>query len=87
MTADPVREGILALLARIAPEADLDAIDGETSIREQIDIDSMDALNILAGLADAFGIDVPETDYGRLQTLDAMVAYVRERKTGRSIRG
>jgi len=79
MKPEVIRGDVVALLRRIAPEADLDALRGDLALRAQIDIDSMDSLNILAGLADVFGIEVPETDYGRLQTLDDIVAYVAER--------
>ena len=79
-TSDPIREALMALVHRIAPEADPAALAGNRPIREQIDIDSMDSLNLLDGIADTFGIGVPETDYGRLQTLDDMVAYVAERR-------
>lgn len=79
MKVDVIRGDVIALLRRIAPEADLDALRGDLALRAQIDLDSMDSLNILAGLADVFGIVVPETDYGRLQTLDDIVVYVAER--------
>lgn len=79
MKPEVIRGDVVGLLRRIAPEADLDALRGDRALRAQIDIDSMDSLNILAGLADVFGIAVPETDYGRLQTLDDIVAYVAER--------
>lgn len=80
MTIDEIRAAVLTLLKRIAPEADTAAIAGDEPIRHQIDLDSMDSLNILAGLAEVFAIEVPECDYGRLQTLDDMVAYVAERR-------
>jgi len=79
MNPTPARERILALLLRIAPEADLSAIRGDAPLRTQIDFDSMDALNLFAALAEAFDISVPEDDYGRLQTLDDMLVYVGER--------
>lgn len=87
MTESEARERILPLIHRIAPEADLDALQGDVTLREQIDFDSMDALNLFAGLAETFSIEVSETDYGRIQTLDAMVTYVVERRGGASARG
>lgn len=81
--AEDIRADLLALLQRIAPEADLPSIRGEVPLREQIDLDSMDSLNLLAGVGERFGIEVPEDDYGRMQTLDDMVAYVIERTGAR----
>jgi acyl carrier protein len=79
MTPDEIRAAIAMLLARIAPEADTAALAGDVPIRRQIDLDSMDSLNVIAGLTERFGVPVPESDYGRLQTMDDMVAYVAER--------
>lgn len=79
MNRDEIRIDILTLLARIAPEANVAALAGDVPIRRQIDLDSMDSLNVLAGLTERFGIEVDEADYGRLQTIDDMVDYVAER--------
>jgi len=87
MKHSSIREAILGLLHRVAPEADLARLKGELPLREQIDFDSMDALNIFAGLSETFGMAVPETDYGRLQSLDDMVAYVAARVSGAGGRG
>lgn len=80
MRPDEIRAAVLKLLARIAPEADSASLLGDVPIRRQIDLDSMDSLNVLAGLAEVFAIEVPECDYGRLQTVDDMVAYVAQRR-------
>lgn len=79
MNRDEIRIDILRLLAGIAPEADVASLAGDVPIRRQIDLDSMDSLNVLAGLTERFGIEVDEADYGRLQTIDDMVDYVAER--------
>jgi acyl carrier protein len=76
MTTDQIRAAVLRVLGSIAPEADLAALAPDVSLREQLDIDSMDALNFMIGLDAACGVDVPERDYGRLVTLDDCVAYV-----------
>ena len=68
------------LLARIAPEADLGAVDAARPLGEQLDIDSMDYLNFLTLVSTTFGVDVPEADYPRLQTLAALADYVAARR-------
>ena len=85
MTAEAgdVRERVLRVLGRIAPEADLAALDPRADLREQLDIDSMDFLNFAIGLHREFGIDVPEADYPRLRTLDGCVAWLAARAAGR----
>lgn len=80
MNRNEIRAAVLKLLARIAPEANVASLAGDVPIRRQIDLDSMDSLNVLAGLTEVFAIKVDEADYGRLQTIDDMVNYVAERR-------
>jgi acyl carrier protein len=83
MTDDDLRATLLRVLGGIAPEADLAHLDPDTPLREQLDLDSMDVLNVAVGLHDALGIDIPETDYPRLATLNAAVAYLAGRSAAK----
>ena len=60
----------------IAPEVDLATIDPAADLREAIDIDSMDFLNLITALHRRTGIEIPEIDYPKLVTLSGMVAYL-----------
>lgn len=71
-----IREAALRVLAGIAPEADLAALDPAAPLRETLDLDSMDFLNFVVGLLEETGIDVPESEYGRLASLDACVDHL-----------
>ena len=73
------REAVFAVLARIAPELAPAAIVPGKPLRDQVDLDSMDWLNILVALHEQLGVDIPEADYGRLVTLDDIVAYLKEK--------
>lgn len=66
-------------MARVAPEADLNTVPGGANLRETLDIDSFDFLNLLIELGKRLRIEIPEADYGRLGTLDSLVAYLAER--------
>ena len=66
-------------LGNIAPEADLQALDPAADLREALDIDSMDFLNLVTALHRRLGIDVPELDYPKLVTLDGAVRYLGSR--------
>jgi acyl carrier protein len=79
MTETQIKETILEGLGQIAPEVDLDTLDPHANVRETLDIDSFDFLNFLIGLHDAFGVEIPEADYGQLATLADIVAYLRAR--------
>lgn len=79
MTRAEIRAAVLRVLGDIAPEADLATLVPDVELREQLDLDSMDLLNVLVGLHAALGVDVPETDYAKLTTLDACVDYLATR--------
>jgi acyl carrier protein len=76
MTRDQIRQSILRILTEIAPEADPESIKPDESLREQLDVDSIDLLNFVIGLHRAFNIEIPETDYAQLATLQACEEYV-----------
>lgn len=81
MTRDEVRATVLRVLGDIAPEADLNALTGDVPLRDQLDLDSMDLLNVAVGLHAALGVEIPEADYPRVATLDGCVAYLETRRT------
>ena len=76
MNQDEIRARVIEVLGTIAPELDPAALAPDTDIREQLDVDSMDFLNFVIGLHKAFGVEVPEADYRKLQTLDGCVGYL-----------
>jgi acyl carrier protein len=71
-----VRETILRILGRIAPDVETETIDGTLDLRDQLDIDSMDFLNLVIGVHKALGVEIPEADYPKLVTLDGFVNYL-----------
>ncbi len=79
MTRDEIRATVLRALALVAPEADLRSLDSSGDLREQLDLDSVDFLNVLIAVHDALGVDIPEVDYPKLSSLDACVAYLEAR--------
>jgi acyl carrier protein len=76
MTRAEVKRLVLEALVSAVPEAQPSAIDPETPLREQLDIDSMDFINFVVALDEALGVSVPESEYGQLATLDACVDYL-----------
>jgi len=81
MNPDELRTKILELLHRAAPEADLNQIDPDENIREALDIDSFDFLKLVVALHDAFGVEIPESDYRRITTLKGMMEYLDRLKS------
>ena len=79
MTDAEIRAAILDGLAQIAPESVPAELSPNENIRRALDIDSFDFLNFLIGLHEKLGVEIPEADYGKLNTLDEMVAYLAAR--------
>jgi acyl carrier protein len=79
VTTDDIRSTVIRVLATIAPEARGQPLAGTIKLREQLDLDSMDALNFVIGLHEAFGVDIPEADYAKLDSLDGIVTYLEGR--------
>jgi acyl carrier protein len=67
------------VLAGIAPEADLATVGEDEDLREALDLDSMDFMNFIVGLAERSGIDIPEAQTPRLRTLRGIADWFRER--------
>ena len=78
MSDDEIKALILRELAKIAPEAGSE-IEPNVDLREQIDLDSMDVLDLMIAIHEATAVDIPEADYPQLATLNAAVAYLRKR--------
>ncbi len=76
MNRDQIRNVILSALSDIAPEADPSALAPRASLREELDIDSMDFLGFVTALHDRLGVTVPESDYPAVDSIDGAVAYV-----------
>jgi acyl carrier protein len=75
LTREALRSTIVETLLDVAPDVGTATLDPAAPFREQFDFDSMDHLNFVIGLHRKLGIDVPETDYPKLATLDGCVRY------------
>jgi len=76
MNEQNMREVVIRALTEIAPDIDPAAIDADRDLAEQLDIDSMDFLNIVVLIHERTGIEIPERDYPKLSTLSDAVAYL-----------
>lgn len=81
MTEQEAQQVILDIIEEIAPDEDLSNVDPETRLRDQLDLDSMDFLDIVLELRKQHGIQVPEEDYPRLATLQGCGEYLAPKIT------
>jgi acyl carrier protein len=78
MNRDDARTLIADVLAGIAPEIDLTTVDPAAGLVDDLDLDSIDFLNLVTGVAERTGRDIPERDYSRIASLDAFTAYLAD---------
>jgi acyl carrier protein len=70
---------LVSLILEIAPEVTADDIDPTDDLRDQLDLDSMDLLNLMVKIRDRIGVEIPEADYSQLSTIEGAVKYLQER--------
>lgn len=76
MTHDECKQAVTEIIADIAPDEDLSQLKPDQRLRDQLQLDSMDFLDIVMELRKRHGIEVPEADYMQLATLDSCATYL-----------
>jgi acetyltransferase len=76
---ESIRRAVLQTITAIAPEVDPARLRADLPLREQIELDSIDWLNVIAALEQRLGVALPPATEERLATLDALVAYLAAR--------
>ena len=82
MTDAEIREEILDILSDIAPDEDLSTLVDAKPFREQLELDSMDFLDIVMELRKQYRIQIPEEDYANMNTMGGAVTYLTPRMKG-----
>lgn len=83
MPADTeLRQAIFSILTDVAPEIESENdFDPNANLRVQVDLDSMDFLNLITSVSEQFKVDIPEKDYAKLVSFNDFVKYVIASKT------
>ena len=76
MVNQQVKNIVLDIIATVAPDADLSSVRGDLRLRDQLDLDSMDFLDIVMELRKRYKVEVPKDDYAQLATLDSCISYL-----------
>jgi acyl carrier protein len=79
MTDADIRDIFLKELINVAPDLDPATIGPDDHLQDDLEIDSMDFLNLVAALHRRLNVDVPEKDYPQIATLALAVAYLSDR--------
>ncbi len=76
MTKDECKKIVIEIIADIAPDEDFSDVKPDVRLRDQLELDSMDFLDIVMELRKRYQIEVPETEYGQLASLDSCAEYL-----------
>ncbi len=76
MAPEEIRQAIVDILSDIAPDEDLSHLDDSVNFRDQMELDSMDFLDIVMELRKRYRVQVPEEDYPQLASMDTTVSYL-----------
>ncbi len=76
MTRDEIREAVANIIRDIAPDEDQSNLIDSEPLRDQIELDSMDFLDIVMELRKRYKVEVPEKDYPELATMKGCVDYL-----------
>ena len=76
MNESEIRTRVVGVIKSIAPEIEEGELRADRPLRDQVDLDSMDWLNVLVAVHEKLKVDIPEADYRKLVSLNDIVAYL-----------
>ncbi|MCH8830492.1 MAG: acyl carrier protein [Planctomycetes bacterium] len=76
MNPDQIRQVITGILEQIAPDEDLSHLKDDIPFRDQMELDSMDFLDIVMELRKQYRVQIPEDDYEQLISMGSTVEYL-----------
>ena len=79
MSPAEIRAKVIEILADILPDDDLSQLNDDVPLREQVELDSMDFLDIVMELRKRYRVQIPEEDYPHLRSMQSTVAYLEPR--------
>lgn len=79
MTKEEIKSSIIKQILKIAPELEENEIEPNANIQRSLEIDSFDFLKILTAMNEEVGVEVPEADYAKVDTLEHMAEYFLKR--------
>ena len=81
MSPEEIKKVVLDILTDIAPDEDLSGLKDDIPLRDQLELDSMDFLDIVMELRKRYRVQVPEEDYPQLASMESTVAYLTPKMT------
>ncbi|MCD9148766.1 acyl carrier protein [Pseudophaeobacter flagellatus] len=79
MTKADIRTAFIEELIAIAPDIDPATLGEDDHLQDDLELDSMDVLNLVTALHRRLNVDIPETDYPQIASLALAVSYLAAR--------
>ena len=79
MTKEEIKQTIIEQILEIVPDIEEDEIMPDENLQRSLEIDSFDFLRVLTALYEKLGVEVPEADYGKVDTFEHMTDYFAQR--------
>ena len=74
VTVDEIRE----IIEKADTMADMESLENDVSLSDQ-DVDSLDMANIFLLIEEKYGVKIPDTDTGKMTSVDEIVAYLSDK--------
>lgn len=74
------QDQVLEILLDVVPDIEPESMSPDANFREAFNVDSMDFVDILERVAEEFGVEVPEDDYGKVESLTGLTSYVESHR-------
>jgi acyl carrier protein len=79
MNRQEIRDVILEIIQDIDEDSSIEQLKDDQPLRDQLDLDSMDFLDIVMELRKRYKLQIPEADYPELASLSSCVNYLEPR--------
>lgn len=79
MTPEMMRTVFVEELVLVAPDIDPTTLGDDDHLQEDLELDSMDFLNLVSALHRRLGVDIAEADYSHLASVRSAVPFLLAR--------
>ncbi|MEK0157508.1 acyl carrier protein [Arthrobacter oryzae] len=79
MNEQDARQAVHSAIGQVAPDVDLAALDENSRLRQDLELDSLDFLRLVETIDESTGVDIPERDYNTVATVKGLIDYVVSR--------
>lgn len=76
------RQIVIDALVAVAPDVDPTTVEPDEDLWYALELDSMDQLRVMTEIGERTGLEIPESDFPGLLSLDDLAAYVAAGRAG-----